>query len=187
MGEIITVVFQASQIKEETELVKEKSRQIEAQNQTLARNQAELEAAKATLEHQNRKLITNEAFLKKAVQKMREQEAALRQNYEKLQNAQIKLVESEKMSALGQLTAGIAHELNNPINYIHSSIEGLDTSMAYLLEVMQRYEAISEGNAVAVLSEIQAYKQKIKFDKMLAILERTPKNVMLGAQRAPKS
>jgi PAS domain S-box-containing protein len=184
LGEIITVMFQASQIKEETELVKEKSRQIERQNQTLARNQAELEAAKAALEHQNQKLITNEAILKKAVQKMREQEAALRQNYEKLQKAQIKLVESEKMSALGQLTAGIAHELNNPINYIHSSIEGLDSSMAYLLEMMQRYETIREGNATEVLSEIQAYKQKVKFDKMLAILERTPKNVMLGAQRA---
>ena len=184
LAEIITVVFQASQIKEETELVKEKSRQIERQNQTLALKQDELEAAKATLEYQNRKLVTNEAVLKKAVEKMRTQEAALRQNYEKLQNAQTKLVESEKMSALGQLTAGIAHELNNPINYIHSSIEGLGESMRYLVEIIKRYEAIKADNAAQILAEIQAYKTQIKFEKMLAILERTPKNVMLGAQRA---
>ncbi len=184
LGEIITVVFQASQIKEETEIVKEKSRQIERQNQTLALKQDELEAAKATLERQNRKLITHEAILKKAVKKMRTQEADLRQNYEKLQNAQTKLVESEKMSALGQLTAGIAHELNNPINYIHSSIEGLGESMRYLVEIIKRYEAIEADNAAQILAEIQAYKAQIKFEKMLAILERTPQNVMLGAQRA---
>ena len=63
--------------------------------------------------------------------------AALQQSYQELQDAQLQLVQSEKMSSLGQLVAGIAHEINNPVSFIYGNlaaaleyIKDLKTAMA---------------------------------------------------------
>lgn len=65
----------------------------------------------------------------------RELEAALHQ----LQQAQIQLIQTEKMSSLGQLVAGIAHEINNPINFIHGNLIHASRYISDLVDLMQLY------------------------------------------------
>ena len=66
---------------------------------------------------------------KKAYVALIEEKKKTDQLYQDLQIAQSQLVQSEKMASLGQLTAGIAHEINNPINYINSSAEALQLDL----------------------------------------------------------
>ncbi|BAZ74672.1 response regulator receiver sensor signal transduction histidine kinase [Aulosira laxa NIES-50] len=57
-----------------------------------------------------------------------------------LQQAQIQLVQQEKLSTLGELIAGVAHEINNPISFIFSNIEHLEEHIASITEILQLYQ-----------------------------------------------
>ncbi len=71
-----------------------------------------------------------------AEDKARQLETALNQ----LQAAQVQLIQSEKMSSLGQMVAGVAHEINNPVNFIHANLQHLDHYITDLLALLQTYE-----------------------------------------------
>jgi two-component system NtrC family sensor kinase len=78
----------------------------------------------------------------------------------KLEAAQSQLLQSEKMASIGQLAAGVAHEINNPIGYVYSNLGSLDKYIQAILGVVAVYEqaesAIASGEA---LSRVQAAKQ----------------------------
>lgn len=95
--------------------------QIEAKTKALTANQAELELAHAT-----------------AIQKTQELEITLQE----LQQAQMQLIQTEKMSSLGQLVAGIAHEINNPINFIYGNLVHVQEYTKTLLSLLKFYEKI---------------------------------------------
>jgi len=65
----------------------------------------------------------------------------LNQTLKKLQETQAYLVQSEKMSSLGQMIAGIAHEINNPVNFIHGNLTYVKQYTDDLLQVINLYEA----------------------------------------------
>ncbi|MDB2425914.1 ATP-binding protein [bacterium] len=61
----------------------------------------------------------------------------IKESSDKLKNAQSQLVHSEKMASLGQLVAGVAHELNNPIGFIHSNVQYLDEYTQTLFKLIK--------------------------------------------------
>jgi signal transduction histidine kinase len=63
---------------------------------------------------------------------------------EKLSRAQEQLLQSEKLASIGQLAAGVAHEINNPISFVFSNFGTLQTYIASLLRVLVRYERAEE-------------------------------------------
>ena len=64
----------------------------------------------------------------------------LQQAYQELQQTQLKLTQSEKMSSLGQLVAGIAHEINNPVSFIYGNLEFVSEYADSLLEILELYQ-----------------------------------------------
>ncbi|QLE56613.1 ATP-binding sensor histidine kinase [Nostoc sp. TCL26-01] len=98
--------------------------------ENLARANQELEEYNHTLE----------AKVESRTQELHENNQHLQQALQNLQYTQTQLVQSEKMSSLGQMVAGIAHEINNPINFIHGNISHASEYVKSLLELMAIYQ-----------------------------------------------
>lgn len=71
---------------------------------------------------------------------LQEKTEYLEKTLHELQQIQLQLIQSEKMSSLGQLVAGVAHEINNPINFIHGNLAYLDEYAKNLAFVLNRYQ-----------------------------------------------
>jgi hypothetical protein len=103
-----------------------------------------------------------------------------------LKNAQTQLVEAEKMASLGQLTAGIAHEINNPINFVKSNIKPLQLDIQDMLEVIASYEKLHTATAEErekLLKEVQQFKQEIDMEYVKTELLSLIKGIEDGAER----
>jgi signal transduction histidine kinase len=61
----------------------------------------------------------------------------------RLEEAHIQLLQSEKMASLGQLAAGVAHEINNPIGFVHSNLKVLETRIADIFEIVDAFSNAS--------------------------------------------
>ncbi|MBW4473539.1 MAG: HAMP domain-containing histidine kinase [Stenomitos rutilans HA7619-LM2] len=79
----------------------------------------------------------------------------LEETLRKLQEAQIQLVQTEKMSSLGQLVAGVAHEINNPVNFIHGNLLHTSGYVQALLEVLSVYQQSYPQPTIAVQTAIE--------------------------------
>ncbi len=103
-----------------------------------------------------------------------------------LKDTQIQLIEAEKMASLGQLTAGIAHEINNPINFVKSNIGPLTMDINDLVAVINAYDQLhtaGEQELPARLSEIEKMKQQIDVDYVKQEIESLVTGIREGAER----
>ena len=126
---------------------------------------AQAQALNASLE--NQKLVKEQNIvLEKRVQERTEElqntNSTLNITLSNLKDTQSQLVDAEKMAALGQLTAGIAHEINNPINFVTSNIKPLELDINDLREIISKYEQIDfEKDIKPQIEEIESFKQQI--------------------------
>ena len=111
-------------LKKDTEISQEKALKISLENEKIIREQN----------------IVLERNVDARTIELRETNEDLSLALTQLKDAQTLLIESEKMASLGQLTAGIAHEINNPINFVSSNIKPLRRDIADLMEILQGYE-----------------------------------------------
>jgi signal transduction histidine kinase len=99
--------------------------------------------------------------------------------YEDLQKMQIKLIQSEKMSGLGQLAAGIAHEINNPINFIAGNLSYAQEYAHNLLKIIHLYQE----DYVNPTPRIQAAIDEIELEFLEEDFIKILKSMNLGTQR----
>jgi signal transduction histidine kinase len=85
----------------------------------------------------------------------------LRERTAALEQAQVQLVQSEKMAAIGQLAAGVAHEINNPIGFVNSNVGTLTSYINDLLKLVDSYEANEAQLPVAQRDALAALKTQI--------------------------
>lgn len=83
----------------------------------------------------------------------------------RLTAAQKKLLESEKLASIGQLAAGVAHEINNPIGYVHSNLGSLQEYLSSLFALIEVYErALRSSDPCAMRPEIEATRERLEID-----------------------
>ena len=114
-----------------------------------------------------------------AAKDARERAKQLQQTLNELQRTQAQLIQSEKMSSLGQLVAGIAHEINNPVNFIYGNIAYASDYAQDLLKLVQVYQQEYPNPTPAILSELET----VDLDFLRPDLPKLLSSMKVGADR----
>lgn len=143
-----------------------------------------------TLEEQN--LILTEEIEKRAIaeaalrdfareleKRVEERTAELTRALHDLQAAQLQLVQSEKMSILGQLVASVAHEINNPVNFVSGNISHAQQYITHLIEHLQLYQQYCQEK----IPNIEEHARNIDLEYLLKDLPKIISSMKVGIER----
>ena len=103
----------------------------------------------------------------------------LKETLIELQTTQTQMIQSEKMSSLGQLVAGVAHEINNPVNFIHGNISHLQEYVINLLKIVELYQKTYPNST----DEIQAAEAEADLEFLQSDLQKILSSMKLGTDR----
>ncbi|MEL6319774.1 MAG: GAF domain-containing protein, partial [Cyanobacteria bacterium J06626_14] len=119
------------------------------------------------------------AQAKENAEQARMQTKQLEQAFQELKQAQAQLIQTEKMSSLGQLVAGVAHEINNPVNFIYGNIDYMDEYVSSLLKLVNLYQTQypSPGR------DIDKALKEIDLDFLITDVSKVLQSLKIGAQR----
>ena len=126
----IALADRINQLKKESALAREDQLRVSQLNEKITREQNEV----------------LESRVKQRTEELEERNDRLRGALEELKLAQDQLVQAEKLASIGQLTAGIAHELNNPINFVSSSAQSLRRDFDDVSEILQVLQGLAAGD-----------------------------------------
>lgn len=137
----------AARLGELEALVANRTKQLELAMQRLEEDIRKREAAEAELMRRNNELTELNA---------------------RLSMAQEQLMQSEKLASIGQLAAGVAHEINNPIGYVFSNFETLGNYIRRMLSMLQAYQqAEASIGEAAVLHRVRALREETDMDFLI--------------------
>jgi signal transduction histidine kinase len=162
-----------------------KIKQLEKENRILRKKLERSQRTCRELEETNRK---KENLLRQVINELEtsqqevKEKRQLEQTLSELQRTQAQLVHAEKMSSLGQLVAGVAHEINNPVNFIHGNLACLEEYSQQLLNTVQLYQH-HYPHAVA---EIQAHTDASDLDFLQKDLPKIVSSMKVGTDRIRK-
>nr|WP_293158691.1 ATP-binding sensor histidine kinase [Okeania sp. SIO2C9] len=103
----------------------------------------------------------------------------LERELHKLQQTQIQLIQSEKMFSLGQMVAGVAHEINNPVSFIHGNITHANTYMEEVLELLALYQS----HYPQPHQEIEIAMEEMDLEFLRSDFEKLLKSMENGSER----
>jgi signal transduction histidine kinase len=139
-------------LKKERELSQEQALRISLENEKIIREQN----------------ILLERSVDERTIELRHANTDLHDTLTKLKDAQSQLIESEKMASLGQLTAGIAHEINNPINFVSSNIRPLRRDIDDVMEILSEYDKIKKMDSLdgvqQQLNQVEKLKEELDLE-----------------------
>ena len=98
---------------------------------------------------------------KKIEDELRARQREVERAYQELEQAQTQLLQSEKMASVGQLAAGVAHEINNPVGFVNSNLGTLQNYVANLFQIIAAYEQLEGKLASDALQPLHDLKNKL--------------------------
>ena len=122
---------------------------------------------------------TMEDALRKSESLSRQRTLQLTQTLTTLKLAQSQLIQSEKMSSLGQLVAGVAHEINNPVNFIHGNVNYVRTYAQDLLQILNLYQKHYPNPNLEIQDTIEA----VDLDFLISDLTNVLRSMETGTER----
>ncbi|WP_416674736.1 ATP-binding protein [Egbenema bharatensis] len=149
---------------------------VESQLALSVQNKDELDILELLIQHMAEQLQTSFEELE---QRVADRTEALSTTLTQLKQSQLQLVQNEKMSSLGQLVAGVAHEINNPVNFIHGNVSHVDTYARDLLNLVHLYDKHFPEPPPAIQAEIEAIDLKF----LEADLEKALQSMLIGTDR----
>lgn len=141
--------------------------------------------------------IRNNTLRKKANKILAAQKKELEHLLDDLKNTQTQLVQSEKMASLGQLTAGIAHEINNPINFVITNAHALKLDLDEINQLLRQVHQLQQDSTPAQIELILQTIEKLdtqhlstEIQELIASIERgadRTKNIVMGLRTFSRS
>ncbi|MDZ8185756.1 MAG: AAA family ATPase [Nostoc sp. ChiSLP02] len=125
---------------------------------------------------------TLEAEVERKTQALNQKAEDLEQALKKLQQTQAQLIHSEKMSSLGQIVAGIAHEINNPVNFIKGNLTHTESYIVEITNLLQLYQQEYPQPSPF----IQAKSEEIDLNFLFADVSQILESMKLGSDRISK-
>jgi signal transduction histidine kinase/ligand-binding sensor domain-containing protein len=119
---------------------------------------------------------------KKLQQTVEERTAEVVSALGRLKEAQSNLVQSEKMASLGQLTAGIAHEINNPVGFIKTNSIALDQDLTDIKKLINKYRSYIQKE-IQDKSEIEDFEKSIEYETLISAINTEISNIKEGTLR----
>jgi signal transduction histidine kinase len=136
-------------------------------------------SVKQLLEEQQSHNQTLEIKVAERTQELNDKTIQLQELLEELHNSQLQVIQSEKMSSLGQLVAGVAHEINNPVNFIHGNLTHVQSYAHDLLKFVQLYRKQFPNPG----AEIEREAKEIDLDFLQEDLPKLLSSMNIGTNR----
>ncbi|BAB73957.1 trifunctional serine/threonine-protein kinase/ATP-binding protein/sensor histidine kinase [Anabaena sp. FACHB-709] len=137
-------------------------------------------STQAAISLENARLYANlEEKIEERTRELNENNLRLRQTLHELKLTQTQLIQTEKMSSLGQMVAGIAHEINNPVSFIHGNLSHIDNYANDLLTLIDIYRSIYPE----ATPEIEEFLENIDVDFIKEDMPKTLSSMKIGTQR----
>ena len=156
---------------------------LETQNITLKQEITEREAAEAALKKEIADREAAEASLQQLTieleKRVDERTSELKQALKELQQAQLHMVQAEKMSSLGQLVAGVAHEINNPVGFICNNLAHAKEYSQDMIRILHLYQQHYPNPEAEIREELEAVDMEFLVEDLPEILE----SMNLGTER----
>jgi signal transduction histidine kinase len=111
------------------------------------------------------------------------QHEKLKQSLQDLKYTQAMLIHSEKMASLGQLTAGVAHEINNPVNFISNGVDELTQQIDVIISLLKQYDDTAPALPQMERQAIVALKNELGFEDTLDDIQNLKRLISTGVER----
>ncbi len=129
--------------------------------------------------------VTEAETREKYIRELEKKNEELQQLYRNLQETQAQLIHSEKMAGLGQLVAGVAHELNNPISFVYANMIELDKYITAINELLRLVlKAVEAGESNRELTRlISEFREKYELDFIQEDIQSLISDCLEGSRR----